>query len=100
MPTHSHGYRNPYRDVVFDAAFNMFHTDNDNEDGSKWTGCRLLHIPEGADFGWRLRPGADCCVADPLRGAVYGELPGKLAPMRMGFDCVRSSAVKGRRRIC
>jgi quinoprotein glucose dehydrogenase len=79
--THSLGYRNPYRDVVFDAAFNMFHADNDNEDGSKWTGCRLMHVPEGADFGWRLRPGADCCVADLLRGAVYGELPGKLAPM-------------------
>jgi glucose/arabinose dehydrogenase len=34
MHTHSLGYRNPYRDVVFDAAFNMFHADNDN--GSKW----------------------------------------------------------------
>jgi quinoprotein glucose dehydrogenase len=81
MQTHSIGYRNPYRDVVFDNHFNMFHADNDNEDGSKWTGCRLMHVPEGADFGWRLRPGAECCIPDFTRSAVYGELPGKLAPM-------------------
>src|SRR5436305_7252672 len=31
MHTHSLGYRNPYRDVVFDNHFNMFHADNDNE---------------------------------------------------------------------
>ena len=72
------GYRNPYRDVTFDAAFNMFHADNDNEDGSKFTGCRLMHIPEGSDFGWRLRQGARCCVPDKVRAAVFGELPGKV----------------------
>ncbi len=78
---HSIGYRNPYRDVAFDANYNMFHVDNDNEDGSKWTGCRLMHIPEGVDFGWRLRPGANCCVPDFIRSAVNGEQPGKVAPM-------------------
>ncbi|MFO0864520.1 MAG: PVC-type heme-binding CxxCH protein [Gemmataceae bacterium] len=81
LHVHSIGYRNPYRDVVFDAGFNMFHVDNDNEDGSKFTGCRLMHVPEGVDFGWRLRPGARCCVPDNTRAAVYGELPGKVAPM-------------------
>ncbi len=81
MHVHSIGYRNPYRDVAFDAGFNMFHVDNDNEDGSKWTGCRLMHVPEGVDFGWRLRPGANCCIPDFTRSAVYGELPGKVAPM-------------------
>jgi putative membrane-bound dehydrogenase-like protein len=81
MHVYSIGYRNPYRDVAFDVNFNMFHADNDNEDGSKWTGCRLVHVPEGADFGWRLRPGAECCIPDFTRSAVYGELPGKLAPM-------------------
>ncbi len=75
------GFRNPYRDVAFDTKFNMFHVDNDNEDGSKWTGCRLMHIPEGIDYGWRLRPGARCCRPDFTRSAVYGELPGKLPPM-------------------
>jgi quinoprotein glucose dehydrogenase len=81
MHVHSIGYRNPYRDVSFDDRFNMFHVDNDNEDGSKWTGCRLMHIPEGVDFGWRLRPGTDCCVPDFIRSAVLGEHPGKVAPM-------------------
>jgi putative membrane-bound dehydrogenase-like protein len=75
------GFRNPYRDVAFDTAFNMFHVDNDNEDGSKFTGCRLMHVAEGSDFGWRLRIGARCCVPDHVRGAVYGELPGKVPPL-------------------
>jgi quinoprotein glucose dehydrogenase len=75
------GFRNPYRDVAFDAAFNMFHADNDNEDGSKFTGCRLMHIAEGNDFGWRLKTGARCCVPDAARGAVFGELPGKVPPL-------------------
>jgi putative membrane-bound dehydrogenase-like protein len=75
------GYRNPYRDVAFDAAFNMFHADNDNEDGSKFTGCRLMHVAEGSDFGWRLYQGARCCRPDRVRGAVFGELAGKLPPL-------------------
>ena len=75
------GFRNPYRDVAFDAAFNMFHADNDNEDGSKFTGCRLMHVAEGSDFGWRLRSGRRCCVPDHVRGAVFGELPGKVPPL-------------------
>ncbi len=81
MEAFAMGFRNPYRDVAFDTAGNMFHADNDNEDGSKFTGCRLMHIPEGADFGWRLHIGSRCCVPDPVRGAVYGELPGKMPPL-------------------
>jgi putative membrane-bound dehydrogenase-like protein len=81
MQTYAMGFRNPYRDVAFDSAFNMFHADNDNEDGSKFMGCRLMHIAEGSDFGWRLRQGARCCSPDPVRGAVYGELPGKVPPL-------------------
>jgi putative membrane-bound dehydrogenase-like protein len=81
MQVHSIGYRNPYRDVAFDVNFNMFHADNDNEDGSKFQGCRLMHIVEGDDFGWRLYMGAPCCKADMIRGAVYGELPGKVPPL-------------------
>ncbi len=78
---YARGFRNPYRDVAFDTAFNMFHADNDNEDGSKFTGCRLMHVAEGADFGWRLRIGARCCAPDPARGAIHGELPGKVPSM-------------------
>jgi putative membrane-bound dehydrogenase-like protein len=81
MHVYSMGYRNPYRDVAFDATFNIFHADNDNEDGSKFMGCRLMHVAEGSDFGWRLRQGARCCVPDHVRGAAFGELPGKLAPL-------------------
>jgi putative membrane-bound dehydrogenase-like protein len=72
------GFRNPYRDVAFDHVFNMFHVDNDQEDGSKFTGCRLMHIVEGGDYGWRLYQGAVCCRTDTERAAVFGELPGKL----------------------
>lgn len=81
MECFSQGYRNPYRDVAFDKHFNIFHADNDNEDGSKFMGCRLMHVAEDSDFGWRLRQGARCCKPDHFRGAVYGELPGKLPPM-------------------
>ena len=81
METFSLGYRNPYRDIATDDKFNFFHADNDNEDGSKFTGCRLMHVAEDADYGWRLRTGARCCQPDMTRGAVAGELPGKLPPM-------------------
>jgi len=81
MELFSLGYRNPYRDLAYDDKFNFFHADNDNEDGSKFTGCRLVHVAEEVDYGWRLKIGARCCRPDFVRGAVAGELPGKLAPM-------------------
>lgn len=81
METFSIGYRNPYRDLAHDTSFNWFHTDNDNEDGSRFTGCRIMHVAEESDFGWRLKIGARCCQPDHGRGAVAGELPGKMPPM-------------------
>ena len=81
LETYSLGYRNPYRDLAYDDQFRFIHADNDNEDGSKFQGCRIMHVAEEADFGWRLRPGARCCRPDLTRGAVAGELPGKLPPM-------------------
>ena len=78
---YARGFRNPYRDVQFDHFYNMFHVDNDQEDGSKFQGVRLMHVAEGADFGWRLYPGAICCQTDFVRGAVFGEKPGKLPAM-------------------
>jgi putative membrane-bound dehydrogenase-like protein len=81
METYSLGYRNPYRDIAYDDKFNFFHTDNDNEDGSRFMGCRIMHVAEGADFGWRLALGARCCRPDHERGAIAGERPGKVAPM-------------------
>jgi putative membrane-bound dehydrogenase-like protein len=81
MEIYSIGYRNPYRDLAYDDKFNWFHVDNDNEDGSRFMGCRIMHVAEGTDFGWRLLIGARCCRPDHLRGAVAGELPGKVPPM-------------------
>jgi putative membrane-bound dehydrogenase-like protein len=81
MEVYSIGYRNPYRDLAHDDKFNWFHVDNDNEDGSKFMGCRILHVAEGTDFGWRLLLGARCCRPDHTRGAIAGELPGKVPPM-------------------
>lgn len=81
METYSFGYRNPYRDLAYDDKFNWFHVDNDNEDGSRFMGCRIMHVAEGTDFGWRLLLGARCCRPDHTRGAVAGELPGKVPPM-------------------
>ena len=78
---YARGFRNPYRDVQFDHFYNMFHVDNDQEDGSKFQGVRLMHIAEGADFGWRLYPEAICCQSDFVRGAVFGEKPGKMPAM-------------------
>jgi putative membrane-bound dehydrogenase-like protein len=81
MEAYSLGYRNPYRDIAYDDKFNFFHSDNDNEDGSKFMGCRIMHVAEGADFGWRLALGARCCRPDNVRGSIAGELPGKVPPM-------------------
>jgi quinoprotein glucose dehydrogenase len=81
MHVFSIGYRNPYRDMAQDSLGNWFHIDNDNEDGGKFTGCRLMHVAEESDFGWRLLTGARCCKPDPLRGATNAELPGKMPPI-------------------
>jgi putative membrane-bound dehydrogenase-like protein len=81
VETYSLGYRNPYRDLAYDDKFNWFHSDNDNEDGSKFMGCRLMHVAESSDFGWRLQYGARCCRPDSARVSVGGEVPGKMPPM-------------------
>ena len=75
------GLGNVRGDLAFDRRFNAFHLDNDTQSAGKPVGCRLLQVAEEADFGWRLRPGMRAREADPVRGAVAGELPGKLAPM-------------------
>lgn len=81
IEAYSLGYRNPYRDLAYDDKFNWFHSDNDNEDGSKFMGCRIMHVAEGSDFGWRLQYGARCCRPDSARVSVGGEVPGKMPPM-------------------
>jgi quinoprotein glucose dehydrogenase len=81
VETFALGFCNPYRDLAFDAFGNAFHADNDGAD-EKLGGCRLLHVAEGCDFGWRQRPGGRGDRADLFRTAVKGELPGKMPPLR------------------
>ena len=79
------GLRNPYKGLAFDATFDPFLLDGDQEDGSKFQGVRLVNPVEDGDYGWRLRPGASGGLADFDRGAVSGERPGKLPVMaRLG----------------
>ena len=81
LNTFALGFCNPYRDVAFDAFGNIFHADNDGPDGERFLGCRLMHVAEGCDFGWRQRPGGGGGQADPFRTAINGELPGKMPPL-------------------
>ena len=70
------GMRNPWGNVAFDDEFHIFHTDNEGAPG--FTGCRLLHVVEGGDSGWRLREGARCCQPDFDRATWNGGRPGRL----------------------
>jgi putative membrane-bound dehydrogenase-like protein len=72
------GMRNPWGNVAFDDGFNIFHTDNDNEGSPGFTGCRILHVVSGGDYGWRLRQGAACCQPDFERATWNDGRPGRL----------------------
>jgi putative membrane-bound dehydrogenase-like protein len=72
------GMRNPWGNVAFDDQFRIFHTDNDNEGSPGFTGCRILHVVDGGDYGWRLRQGAVCCQPDFERATWNGGRPGRL----------------------
>ncbi|MDR3637453.1 MAG: PQQ-dependent sugar dehydrogenase [Isosphaeraceae bacterium] len=72
------GMRNPWGNIAFDDEFRIFHTDNDNEGAAGFTGCRILHVVEGGDYGWRLREGARCCQPDYERATWNGGRPGRL----------------------
>jgi quinoprotein glucose dehydrogenase len=79
------GLRNPYRGMAFDARFDSFVIDGDDEDGSKLQGLRLISPVEEGDYGWRLRAGSLGGLADFDRASVSGEGPGKLPIVaRMG----------------
>ncbi|MFO0876560.1 MAG: HEAT repeat domain-containing protein [Gemmataceae bacterium] len=64
----------PHGDPAFDLGASLFHVDGDFAQG-KFMGCRLVQVPEGIDLGWRLGAAGQ---PDPLRSAVFGELPGKM----------------------
>ena len=71
LETYAVGFVNPYGDAAFDGAGNLFLADNE---GSS-RGCRLMHVPEGADFGWRKE-----ATKRPLP-AAFAHPPGELPPM-------------------
>jgi putative membrane-bound dehydrogenase-like protein len=73
------GFHNPFGSPAQDSAFNLFLVDEEAPDAGKFAGCRLIHVAEGADFGWRRGPASG--VPDLTRSAVFGELPGKQAPL-------------------
>jgi putative membrane-bound dehydrogenase-like protein len=74
------GFCNPHGNVAFDLGGNLFAIDGAVAEKSKFAGCRLMHVPDAADLGWRLAPGSSI-RPDDLRGAVFGELPGKMPPL-------------------
>ncbi|WP_435022240.1 PVC-type heme-binding CxxCH protein [Tundrisphaera sp. TA3] len=69
------GLSDPRGGLAFDAAFRPFLADDDQEDGSKFQGVRLISPVEEGDYGWRSRPDGS---ADFDRAAVDGERSGKL----------------------
>lgn len=80
LHTYSIGYANPYRDIAFDAGFNAFHADNDHG-GGRFAGCRIMHVVEESDFGWRGTGSGSDLKVDTFRAWVGGELPGRMSPM-------------------
>jgi putative membrane-bound dehydrogenase-like protein len=71
METYATGFCESYG-LAFDAVGNAFQADGGASDG-----CRLMHVPEGADFGWRRKAGEGAGAAR----AASGERPGVLPPM-------------------
>jgi len=80
METFAIGFYNPNGNPAFDAAGNLFHVDQGGFVG-KFVGCRLIHVAEECDSGWRRRVTAKHGVPDEARAAVFGERPGKVPPM-------------------
>jgi putative membrane-bound dehydrogenase-like protein len=66
---------------AFDLGGNLFLADSLPQEKGLFAGGRLLHLAEGADFGWRLAVGARSGQADPARAGVRGERPGKMPPL-------------------
>ncbi|MBY0229170.1 MAG: hypothetical protein K2W96_07835, partial [Gemmataceae bacterium] len=74
------GFHDPGQ-PAFDAAGSLFlHDGGVPLEKGHGTG-RLLHVPEGADFGYRLAPGAVFDTPDPLRSAWVGDKPGTAGPL-------------------
>jgi quinoprotein glucose dehydrogenase len=77
LETYAIGFVNPYGNPTFDAAGGLFQADNAPTFGGEFADCRLMHLPEGADFGWRLKAGARS-EADHVRVGGVGEMSSML----------------------
>ncbi len=89
METYAIGFIKPDGPVSFDAAGNLFHADSgyDPTRDGKYAHRRLLHVVEGADFGWRSSPFYSLGArSDPIRATIDGGRPGTLPPMRVASD--------------
>jgi quinoprotein glucose dehydrogenase len=75
------GCQHPQGGLSFNALGSAFLADADASGGDKVRSCRLLHVAEGCDFGWRQRWGEANSQADSFRTAMNGELPGKIPPI-------------------
>jgi len=75
------GFRNLRGNLAFDVNFHAFHVDGAGEENGRFAGCRLLHVLEDADYGWRSLAGSKPARPDLVRAADHGELPGLMPPM-------------------
>ncbi len=64
LQTFASGFCNPFGNAAFDETGNLFLVDNGGANKSPYANCRLIHVNQGADFGWRLAEGARCWRAD------------------------------------
>jgi putative membrane-bound dehydrogenase-like protein len=81
------GFWNPFH-LVFDKFGRLFAVDNDPDSRPP---CRLLHIVEGGDYGYRFRNGRK--GVHPFT-SWNGELPGTL-PMVAGTGTILTDASRG-----
>ncbi|MFQ3649295.1 MAG: hypothetical protein SNJ75_03100 [Gemmataceae bacterium] len=75
------GVRHVAGPLAFDLAGHAFAVDADLPDAGRFTGCRLIHLADGGDYGYRLAFGAKAHKPDLHRAAAWGEAPGTLTPL-------------------
>jgi hypothetical protein len=75
------GVRHVAGPLAFHLAGHAFALDADLADAGRFTGCRLLHLADGGDYGYRLAFGAKGEKPDAQRAAAWGEAPGTLPPL-------------------
>ena len=75
------GVRHIAGPLAFDLAGHAFGIDADLPDAGRFTGCRLLHLADSGDYGYRLAFGAKAEKPDTQRAAAWGEAPGTLTPL-------------------